>query len=149
MPQCEKVSSLCLLSMRLVYESLPSPAVSVPSRILTKALIPTFSWCVKKLRIKPTRGLSAFFFMSPLPFFLYLLLILPTSTSLSPDQSLNVVYRNVPSLAALTAPSGAPKPSKVSTGTAECHILVLNDVKTVKALPSLKCFRERKKWIRR
>lgn len=77
MPQCEKESSLCLLSMRLVYKSLPSPAVSVPSHILTKALIPTFSWCVKKLRIQPTRGLSDFFYATPYPpfFFLYLLLI--------------------------------------------------------------------------
>lgn len=34
--------------------------------------------------------------------------------------------------------------SKVSAGTAECHILVLNDMKTVKALPSLDFCREGK-----
>lgn len=71
MPQCEKESSLCLLSMRLVYESLPSPAVSVPSYIVRKALIPTFSSCVKKLRIQPTRGLSAFLCHLPPPLFFF------------------------------------------------------------------------------
>lgn len=35
------------------------------------------------------------------------------------------------------SPECSAEPSKVSAGTTECHILVLNDVKTVKALPSL------------
>lgn len=57
------------------------------------------------------------------------------------DQSCNAACRNVPSLAALSAERSS-EPSKVSAGTAECHILVLNDMKTVKALPSLDFCRE-------
>lgn len=57
------------------------------------------------------------------------------------DQSCNAACRNVPSLAALCAKQSS-EPSKVSVGTAECLVLVLNDMKTVKALPSLDFWRE-------
>lgn len=59
------------------------------------------------------------------------------------DQSRNAPCRNVPSLAALSAERSS-EPSKVSAGTAECHILVLNDMKTVKAPPPLDFCREGK-----
>lgn len=73
-------------------------------------------------------------FLSPFP--LNLLLEFYTLTFLFPDQSCNTACRNAPSLAALSAERSS-EPSKVSAGTAECHILALNDMKTVKALPSL------------
>lgn len=74
---CEKESSLCALSMRLVYESLPSPAVSVPSLPFWRRLwsVPTFSYRVKKHRSSQLEG-SLLFHVTPTPlFFLYLLLI--------------------------------------------------------------------------
>lgn len=43
------------------------------------------------------------------------------------------------------SPEWSTEPSKVWAGTAECHVLVLNDVKTVKALPSLAFLREWRK----
>lgn len=133
----------------LVGEALSSPAASVSSisAILSETLIrPDLQLMCQKARIKPTRGLSApprphppltsppLSSLSSFDF--------PTSASLSPDQSPNVAYRNVPRLAVLTASSGTLSHQRFQPGTAECHILVLNDVKTVKAPASLECFRE-------
>lgn len=77
----KKDLSLCVLSMRLLCESPPSPAVSVPSLPFRRSLssVPTFSECVKKHRSSQLEG-SLLFHVTPKPpppplFFLYLLLI--------------------------------------------------------------------------